>query len=110
MSTNKGITQLSFVFWCFFILHVKNVLTFLIFGLVFYILLFFGYHIIRVFKEYKTKKSKLSHSIKVIVKVLVVQLEILLILLSAYAGLQVMVNYYQNCYVPEKECMLLQSQ
>lgn len=82
----------------------------LIFGLVpvFYILLFFGYDIIRVFKEYKTKKSKLNHSIKI--KVLVVQLEILLILLSAYTGLQVMVNYYQNCYVPEKECMLLQSQ
>ena len=80
----------------------------LIFGLVFYILLFFGYHIIRVFKEYKTKKSKLNHSTKI--KVLVVQLEILLILLSAYTGLQVMVNYYQNCYVPEKECMLLQSQ
>lgn len=74
----------------------------LIFGLV------FGYDIIRVFKEYKTKKSKLNHSIKI--KVLVVQLEILLILLSAYTGLQVMVNYYQNCYVPEKECMLLQSQ
>lgn len=109
MSTNKGITQLSFVFWYFFILHVKKIFDIiLIFGLVFYILLFFGYHIIRVFKEYKTKKSKLSHSIKV--KVLVVQLEILLILLSAYAGLQVMVNYYQNCYVPEKECMLLQSQ
>ena len=92
----------------FYFARKKSFDIILIFGLVFYILLFFGYDIIRVFKEYKTKKSKLNHSIKI--KVLVVQLEILLILLSAYTGLQVMVNYYQNCYVPEKECMLLQSQ
>ena len=86
----------------FYFARKKSFDIILIFGLV------FGYDIIRVFKEYKTKKSKLNHSIKI--KVLVVQLEILLILLSAYTGLQVMVNYYQNCYVPEKECMLLQSQ